>query len=166
MTVKTTDFGYEVQDSTQNNSSKIPTTYYFRTVWNKDLQLIDLFTSILGCGHYDKTETKEDLNKLSNREKLAISRHRKDIEEMLNPKEKHTIKIIHIQAWSGHYEFYTHHAEEKEKIYLTKDGGRIDKTDCVLWSEEKDKICKLIEDETSEFNKKRVELIKQLKGNL
>jgi hypothetical protein len=142
--ITTTDFGYEVRDHTEDKSTgSISTTYYFKTTWTKDLQIINLFTNISGAGFYKSEYRRQDLLNLDKREKLAISRHKKEIEEMLNPKEKKLIKIIEINYLAG-LSFFTHMLEEKKTTYVG-DGMRIDKSNCIIWTPKRQEIINEIE---------------------
>ena len=125
----------EYSDETNDNSGRIPYPTSFKTFWTEDLFLLELFTKY----GYDGKFRKADLTRLSRQEKIAISRHKKQLmkkDGLIENQKK--VKIIYC-AYGGY--FYIYNMIEKKKIYISDSGDtRLSKSDCVLWTKEKQRI--------------------------
>jgi len=146
----------EYGDTTYDNEGRIQSPTKFRTVWTDDYVLLELFVS----WNHSK-EHKTDLSKLDRKEKLAITRHKKAL--MLKDgviKPPTTTKML-INNYG--YGFYTAYLIEKEKIFTSEDGSeRYIKSDCTIWSKEKEILVKELEKTRHEAHYKSTKLMSKI----
>ncbi len=146
-----------IEDSTTSTAGgRIPKTTFFKTVWSKDIKLLQYFSAYeRHCGL-----SIQSLEKLSRQDKLAISRHKKILLVKLGLiKEPEKVKIIYqiFQPTA----FYTDLAVEKEKTFQNY-MNRYDKEYCVLWTEEKQKLVDDYYKLVNEYEEKKEILIKKI----
>lgn len=148
-----------IEDSTESyGGGRISTTTYFKTIWSKDIKLLQYFN---GWGRIDNMKI-QSLNTLDMQDKLAIARHKKILKKKLGLiKEPKKVKIIYMTSFPR--SFYSDWAVEKEKTFQSS-MNRMDKSQCVLWTEGKAKLIKEYKEVEERMNKELSEIKNKIMG--
>lgn len=142
-----------ITDSTESyGGGRIPTTTYFKTIWSKDIKLLQYFSS---WGRQDNMKI-ESLANLDRKDKLAIARHKKILMKKLGLiKEPLKVKVIYWSTCPTN--FFTDLAIEKENTFQTA-FSRWDKNYCVLWTKEKEELIEEYKEIEEQRNKELTEI--------